>query len=69
MVSFKVKEIMPVYTYRCHSCNFDKDITHGMTEDAHFSCEMCGGVLTKVYNSIGISFKGSGFYSTDSKGK
>jgi putative FmdB family regulatory protein len=60
---------MPIYTYRCHTCNADKDIAHGMTEDGNFSCEICGGTLRKVYNSIGISFKGKGFYSTDSRGK
>lgn len=57
---------MPVYEYRCRACNHEFEITQAMSEDALVECPECGGELRKVFSPVGIAFKGSGFYKTDS---
>jgi putative FmdB family regulatory protein len=59
---------MPTYTYKCAKCSKVEDVFHPFSEDYSSSCE-CGGKMNKVFYPSGISFKGSGFYSNDSKGK
>ena len=54
---------MPVYEYVCGSCESSVVVSHGMS-DAPPPC-LCGGVLVKVFGLGGVSFSGSGFYSTD----
>lgn len=55
---------MPTYTYRCETCG-QFDWIHPMNEELLY-CPKCGlPDFQKVFNNIGISFKGSGFYSTD----
>lgn len=57
---------MAFYDYKCEECNTTITVSRGMTEDdPGYSCETCNSVLTRVYSNIGVSFKGSGFYSTD----
>lgn len=58
---------MAVYEYKCASCNESITITRGISEsDPGYECESCKLPLTRIYsNSIGITFKGSGFYRTD----
>lgn len=59
---------MPTYTYRCSNCG-TFDHTHPINTIID-NCPKCGSIdISKVFNSVGVSFKGSGFYSTDSKGK
>ena len=58
---------MPTYSYRCKDCG-DFDFTHAMHHQIFF-CSNCGERVTKIFKVGGVSFKGSGFYSTDSKGK
>ncbi|MGE3621139.1 MAG: FmdB family zinc ribbon protein [Acidimicrobiia bacterium] len=58
---------MPTYEYRCKSCGQHLEVVQSFTEDALTECPACGGELRKVFGSIGISFKGSGFYKTDSR--
>lgn len=59
---------MPTYTYKCDNCG-QFDWIHSI-EDKLSDCPKCGiAELKRVYGNVGISFKGSGFYSTDSKGK
>lgn len=58
---------MPTYTYECTECGDRFDITQAFTDDALTTCEKCSGRLRKRFNSVGIVFKGSGFYRTDSR--
>lgn len=58
---------MPTYAYRCKDCGHAFDVVQAFTDDALTECPACGGVLRKQYGSVGVSFKGSGFYRTDSR--
>lgn len=59
---------MPTYSYKCAECG-TFDWMHPMG-DTLYECPKCGSVeFVRAYNAVGISFKGSGFYSTDNKGK
>lgn len=59
---------MPTYEYRCKSCGHQFDIVQSFTEDALTECPSCHeAALKKVFGNVGISFKGSGFYKTDSR--
>ena len=60
---------MPTYAYRCAACGHAFDIHQSFTDEALTTCEQCQGPLNKVYGSIGVTFKGSGFYRTDSRPK
>jgi len=57
---------MPTYQYHCTSCGSDLDVVQRFTDDPLTTCPECRGALRKVYSPVGIVFKGSGFYSTDS---
>ena len=59
---------MPTYAYRCKDCGHAFDAVQSFTDDALTECPECGGTLRKQYGSVGVSFKGSGFYRTDSRG-
>lgn len=59
---------MPTYQYRCKECDHDFEVVQSFTDDPLEDCPECGGRLKKVYGNVGISFKGSGFYKTDSRG-
>lgn len=58
---------MPTYEYRCKDCGEHLEVVQSFQDDALTECPACGGSLRKVFGSIGISFKGSGFYKTDSR--
>lgn len=59
---------MPTYTYRCAECG-EFDWIHPINTMID-NCPKCGSLeISKVFGKVGISFKGSGFYSTDNKGK
>ena len=58
---------MPTYEYRCKDCGEDLEVVQSFTDDALTVCPSCGGTLRKVFGNIGVSFKGSGFYKTDSR--
>ena len=60
---------MPTYEYRCKSCGEHLEVVQSFTDDALTDCPNCGaeGQLRKVFGNIGITFKGSGFYKTDSR--
>ncbi|MEY2457267.1 MAG: hypothetical protein QOH64_2301 [Acidimicrobiaceae bacterium] len=58
---------MPTYQYRCKDCGEDLEVVQAFTDDALTECPKCGGTLRKVFGNIGVSFKGSGFYKTDSR--
>ncbi|HZT65144.1 MAG TPA: FmdB family zinc ribbon protein [Acidimicrobiales bacterium] len=58
---------MPTYEYACKSCGEHLEVVQSFRDDPLTTCPSCGGDLRKVFGSIGISFKGSGFYKTDSR--
>lgn len=59
---------MPVYEYRCRNCDHGFEIQQAMSEDALVTCPKCGEPqLRKVFQPVGISFKGSGFYKNDTR--
>lgn len=58
---------MPTYSYRCTECDNAFDIHQAFTDDTLTVCEVCGGKLRKLFNTIGVTFNGSGFYRTDSR--
>ena len=59
---------MPTYSYACTECDNRFDIVQSFTDDTLTVCPACSGKLRKLFNSVGIVFKGSGFYCTDSRG-
>ena len=57
---------MPIYTYRCENCGVQFDQTQKFSDPPLSKCPECGKkTLLKVYQPVGIVFKGSGFYATD----
>jgi putative FmdB family regulatory protein len=56
---------MPTYEYVCKACGHRLEVIQSMTEPPLTVCPECGGELRKVFAPPAISFKGSGFYSTD----
>lgn len=60
---------MPTYSYACADCGHRFDIYQAFTDDALTECPQCGGTLRKQFGSVGVVFKGSGFYRTDARGK
>ena len=59
---------MPTYGYRCGNCGHEFEIHQRMSDEPLQTCPKCQGKLTKILYPVGISFKGSGFYTTDYKG-
>jgi putative regulatory protein, FmdB family len=60
---------MPTYQYRCTSCNEELEVVQKFTDDPLTVCPQCDGSLRKVFNAVGVVFKGSGFYATDNRSK
>jgi putative FmdB family regulatory protein len=60
---------MPTYEYACTRCGQHVEVVQSMSDARLTECGACGGPLRKVFAPIGIVFKGSGFYRTDSRGK
>jgi putative FmdB family regulatory protein len=60
---------VPTYAYRCADCGHAFDIHQAFTDEALTVCPECSGLLRKVFGSVGVTFKGSGFYRTDSRSK
>lgn len=58
---------MPTYAYACKDCGHAFDIVQSFSEDSLTVCPECEGALRKKFNSVGVVFKGSGFYRTDSR--
>ena len=58
---------MPTYDYRCKDCGHSFETQQAFSDDPLTECPSCGGNLKKVFSAVGISFKGSGFYKTDSR--
>ncbi|WP_127782127.1 FmdB family zinc ribbon protein [Rhodococcus sp. X156] len=58
---------MPTYSYACTECGHRFDAVQSFTDANLTECPQCTGKLRKLFNSVGIVFKGSGFYRTDSR--
>jgi len=60
---------MPTYQYVCNECEAPLEVVQSFSDDALTTCPACGAqALRKVYGSVGVVFKGSGFYRNDSRG-
>ena len=59
---------MPTYEYACDACGHQFEAVQSFAEAALTHCPVCQGSLRKLYSNVGIVFKGSGFYKTDSRG-
>jgi putative FmdB family regulatory protein len=62
-------ESMPTYEYVCTECGDHTEVVRSFADAPLTTCTVCGGPLRKVFSPVGIVFKGSGFYRTDSRGK
>jgi putative FmdB family regulatory protein len=60
---------MPTYQYACTSCGERLEAVQKFSDDPLTECPACGGTLRKVFSPVGVVFKGSGFYKTDSRSK
>ena len=60
---------MPIYEYACTACGERTEAKQSFDDPPLTECPICGGSLRKLYSPVGIMFKGSGFYSTDTKKK
>ena len=58
---------MPTYEYACKKCGEHLEVVQSFKDDPLTQCPNCKGALRKVFGNVGIVFKGSGFYKTDSR--
>jgi putative FmdB family regulatory protein len=58
---------VPTYQYACTACGEQLEAVQSFTDAALTECPVCGGALRKVFSAVGVVFKGSGFYKTDSR--
>lgn len=58
---------MPTYQYRCTECGRELEVVQKFSDPTLTECPNCTGTLRKVFNAVGVVFKGSGFYRTDSR--
>jgi putative FmdB family regulatory protein len=58
---------VPTYQYACTACHHTFEQFQSFSDDALTECPECHGRLRKLFNAVGVVFKGSGFYRTDSR--
>jgi putative FmdB family regulatory protein len=58
---------VPTYSYACTECDNKFDLVQAFSDDALSECPKCDGRLRKLFGKVGVVFKGSGFYRTDSR--
>ncbi|KZB87422.1 FmdB family zinc ribbon protein [Amycolatopsis regifaucium] len=58
---------MPTYQYACKECDHAFEAVQSFSDASLTVCPQCSGPLRKVFSSVGVVFKGSGFYRTDSR--
>ena len=58
---------MPTYQYACTACGEQLEVVQKFSDDPLTTCPACSGALRKVFSAVGVVFKGSGFYKTDSR--
>jgi putative FmdB family regulatory protein len=67
-VSKTITEVcVPTYSYACTECGDRFNVVQAFSDDALTTCEKCSGRLRKLFGKVGVVFKGSGFYRTDSR--
>lgn len=57
---------MPTYQYACNVCGHEFEAIQSFSDSSLTQCPQCKGEVRKVYSAVGVVFKGSGFYKTDS---
>lgn len=62
-----MEEPVPTYQYACTACHHQLEAVQSFTDDPLTQCPVCEGQLRKLFGSVGIVFKGPGFYRTDSR--
>jgi putative FmdB family regulatory protein len=62
-----VEDFVPTYQYACTACGEQLEAVQAFTDAPLTECPACGGRLRKVFSAVGVVFKGSGFYRTDSR--
>lgn len=62
-------KLLPIYEYECACCSFRFELKRSFSENTPVSCPQCEGNAERVFSPVPIVFKGSGFYSTDSRQK
>lgn len=60
---------MPTYQYACNACGNEFEAIQAFSDESLTECPQCKGEIRKVYSAVGVVFKGSGFYKTDSAKK
>jgi putative FmdB family regulatory protein len=59
---------MALYEYKCKSCDASVTVSRGIADKESIpDCKTCKKPLNRVYSSVGVTFNGSGFYSTDKR--
>ena len=58
---------MPTYQYACTACGHQLEAVQSFSDEPLLECPVCEGKLRKLFSAVGIVFKGSGFYRTDSR--
>jgi putative FmdB family regulatory protein len=66
-LSERAEIVVPTYQYQCTQCGAALEVIQSFSDDALTECPECAGRLRKVFNAVGIVFKGSGFYRNDSR--
>lgn len=61
------EEHVPTYQYRCTACEHQFEAVQSFSDASLTTCPVCSGTLRKLFSAVGIVFKGSGFYRTDSR--
>ncbi|HZQ58580.1 MAG TPA: FmdB family zinc ribbon protein [Acidimicrobiales bacterium] len=61
------EDVVPTYEYACRECDEHLEVHQSFTDPPLTECPACKGPLRKVFGNIAITFKGSGFYKTDSR--
>ena len=56
---------MPIYSYKCTSCNHEFDLKQGFDADPTQECPVCKSPARRLFHPVGVIYKGSGFYTTD----
>ena len=64
-----METVMPTYHYACTACDHEFEAIQSFSDDSLTQCPQCKGEIRKVYTAVGVVFKGSGFYKTDSAKK
>jgi putative FmdB family regulatory protein len=67
MLASQEERSVPTYQYACTECGHEFEAVQKFSDDALTDCPSCTGKLRKVYSAVGVVFKGSGFYRTDSR--